>query len=121
MLLDFEAREGLRNPVKPVARVCSSRASLDVRLPSSTTPSDVRICGGLLDLGSTTTRWCSRRQLAGAIVPTAYRLALDITDVGTISGEDLRVVSEEWGGTFAVLKGAQSRGDVGCGTRAHDG
>ncbi|WP_410645900.1 hypothetical protein [Amycolatopsis sp. lyj-346] len=42
-------------------------------------------------------------RLIGATVPTAYRLGLDITNVGTISGEDLRAVSEEWGATMAVL------------------
>ncbi|MEU8632489.1 hypothetical protein AB0C38_10000 [Amycolatopsis sp. NPDC048633] len=42
-------------------------------------------------------------RLIGATAPTAYRLGLDITNVSTISGEDLRAVSEEWGATMAVL------------------
>jgi hypothetical protein len=45
-------------------------------------------------------------RLAGATVPAAYRLGLDVTDSGTISGEDLRAVSEEWGGTLVVLGAA---------------
>lgn len=49
--------------------------------------------------------FCEGR-LAGATVPTAYRLRLEIADGGTTSGEDLRAVSEEWGGTLVVLGGA---------------
>jgi hypothetical protein len=49
--------------------------------------------------------YCKDR-LAGATVPAAYRLGLTITDDGTIAGEDLRAVTEEWGGTLAVLGAA---------------
>lgn len=50
--------------------------------------------------------FCCEEKLAGATVPTAYRLGLNITDAGTISGEDLLAVSEEWGGTLVVLGAA---------------
>lgn len=43
------------------------------------------------------------KRLLGATWPAAYRLGLSVTTEGTISGHDLRAVTEEWGGTLAVL------------------
>lgn len=42
----------------------------------------------------------------GATVPVAYRLGIPLTGEGTIAGDDLRTVSEEWGGMLAVLNAA---------------
>lgn len=42
----------------------------------------------------------------GATVPIAYRLGIPLTGEGTIAGDDLRTVSEEWGGMLAVLNAA---------------
>ena len=39
-------------------------------------------------------------------MPSAYRLGLDITSMGVISGEDLRAVSQERGGTLVILGAA---------------
>lgn len=36
-------------------------------------------------------------------MPSAYRIGLDITNAGTISGANLRAVTEEWGSTLAKL------------------
>ena len=46
------------------------------------------------------------KKLLGATWPAAYRLGLSVTAEGTISGQDLRAVTEEWGGTLAVLGAA---------------
>lgn len=45
-------------------------------------------------------------RLLGATWPAAYRLGLSVTAEGTISGHDLAAVTEEWGGTLAVLGAA---------------
>jgi hypothetical protein len=45
-------------------------------------------------------------QLVGATVPAAYRLGLSFTEEGTIAADDLRSVSEEWGGMLSVLGAA---------------
>jgi hypothetical protein len=50
--------------------------------------------------------YMSDRRPVGATVPIAYRLGVQMTADGTIAGDDLRVVSEEWGGTLAVLNAA---------------
>jgi hypothetical protein len=42
----------------------------------------------------------------GATIPIAYRLGLNPASRSLISGEDLQAVSEEWGGTLAVLGAA---------------
>lgn len=42
-------------------------------------------------------------RVSGATMPSAYRLGLDITNMGVLSGEDLHAVSAEWGGTMVVL------------------
>ncbi|WP_345529245.1 hypothetical protein [Nocardioides endophyticus] len=44
--------------------------------------------------------------LLGATWPAAYRLGLSVNAEGTISGQDLQAVTEEWGGTLAVLGAA---------------
>jgi len=46
------------------------------------------------------------RRLLGASWPTAYRLGLSVEADGTIAGHDLRAVTEEWGGTLAILGAA---------------
>jgi hypothetical protein len=59
-------------------------------------------------------RWAERdrglyllgSKVAGASLPAAYRLGLEIADGGRIAGQDIRAVSEEWGGTMAVLGAA---------------
>lgn len=51
-------------------------------------------------------------RLAGATLPSAYRLGLDIANTDTVSGEDLRAVTEEWGGTLAVLGAAALDGST---------
>lgn len=48
---------------------------------------------------------CDRR-CVGATVPIAYRLGTRLASNGAIEGNDLRVVSQEWGGTLAVLNAA---------------
>lgn len=45
-------------------------------------------------------------RLLGASWPAAYRLGLSVEADGTIAGHDLRAVTEEWGGTLAILSGA---------------
>jgi hypothetical protein len=45
-------------------------------------------------------------RLLGATWPAAYRLGLSVNAEGSISGQDLRAVTEEWGGTLAVLGSA---------------
>lgn len=45
-------------------------------------------------------------KLLGATWPAAYRLGLRVNAEGTISGQDLLAVTEEWGGTLAVLGAA---------------
>lgn len=65
----------------------------------------------------------------GATVPIAYRLGIRMSAEGTIAGDDLRVVSEEWGQTLAVLNaaaldGTQQRATLDLGQvseiRGHD-
>lgn len=46
------------------------------------------------------------RRLLGASWPAAYRLGLSVETDGTIVGHDLRAVTEEWGGTLAILGAA---------------
>ena len=46
------------------------------------------------------------RRLLGASWPTAYRLGLSVEADGTIAGHDLQAVTEEWGGTLAILGAA---------------
>ncbi len=50
--------------------------------------------------------YVSDRRPVGATVPIAYRLGVRMTAAGTIAGDELRAVSEEWGGTLAVLNAA---------------
>ena len=50
--------------------------------------------------------YISKGNLVGATWPAAYRLGLSVTTEGTISGHDLHAVTEEWGGTLAVLGAA---------------
>lgn len=50
--------------------------------------------------------YVSGKKLVGATWPAAYRLGLSVTAEGTISGHDLHAVTEEWGGTLAVLGAA---------------
>jgi hypothetical protein len=45
-------------------------------------------------------------RLLGASWPTAYRLGVSVETDGTIAGHDLQAVTEEWGGTLAVLGAA---------------
>jgi len=49
--------------------------------------------------------YVANRRLLGASWPTAYRLGLSVSD-GTILGHDLPAVTEEWGGTLAILSAA---------------
>lgn len=44
--------------------------------------------------------------VAGATLPVAYRLGLEVADGGMIAGQAARAVSEEWGATLAVLGAA---------------
>jgi hypothetical protein len=44
--------------------------------------------------------------LVGATVPTAYRLGLHPADPATMWGADLNAITQEWGGTLAVLGAA---------------
>lgn len=46
------------------------------------------------------------RRPVGASWPTAYRMGLSVEADGTIVGHDLRAVTEEWGGTLAILGAA---------------
>ncbi|MBC7592724.1 MAG: hypothetical protein H7288_02080 [Kineosporiaceae bacterium] len=54
--------------------------------------------------------YVSDRRPVGATVPIAYRLGVRMSADGTIAGDDLRVVSQEWGGTLAVLNAAALNG-----------
>ena len=53
--------------------------------------------------------YCQKR-LIGATILAAYRLGLDITRLDEISGQDMLAVTEEWGGTLAVLGSAAMDG-----------
>lgn len=46
------------------------------------------------------------RRLLGASWPAAYRMGLSVEADGTIAGHDLQAVTQEWGGTLAVLGAA---------------
>lgn len=45
-------------------------------------------------------------RVAGASVSAGYRLGVEVADGGRLAGQDVRAVSEEWGGTLAVLGAA---------------
>jgi hypothetical protein len=57
-------------------------------------------------LGSDLGLYLADGRLLGASWPTAYRLGVSVETDGTIAGHDLQAVTEEWGGTLAVLGAA---------------